>query len=456
MEQNTAHIVKMNVAIPTRQPERIQIIDALRGFALCGILIMNIPYFALPFQQGDDPRLFGELSSQANHFWWGFVRFYLEGSMRGLFSVLFGAGTILLLNRLEKRNAGMIPADIYFRRLLWLLIFGLINGFVLNWPGDILYHYAIVGMFIFAFRNASPKLLIGFIVLFVGITMLFAFLHKRDLFEMRAKGMEAQQLKKQEKKLTEKQEKELGAWEGFLKGRDTTENRKAAERMSKEVSEGSFGDVFETMSVWTAKLESTKFYGMFFFDIIIFFLLGFLLFKTGVITGEKSIGFYGIMAVAGYILGFGEGYFQYRHILLANFDPFAYYRLGGLPVSVYQVHRICTTLGHLGMLMVLYKSGFFNWILIPLARMGQMAFTNYLSQSIICGFIFYGYGFGFFGKFERYEIYYIWAVIIAFQMVFSMVWLRYFRFGPFEWAWRSLTYWKRQPFKKGPETVELP
>ena len=76
---------------------------------------------------------------------------------------------------------------------------------------------------------------------------------------------------------------------------------------------------------------------------------------------------------------------------------------------------------------------------------GQMAFTNYLMQSIICGFIFYGIGFGMYAQLQRYEVYYVVGVVWLLQIVYSHIWMHYFRFGPFEWLWRSLTYWKRQP-----------
>lgn len=456
MEENLTQVVKTNVAMPLHQQERIQVIDALRGFALCGILIMNILFFAMPFFQVEDPRLLGELDQPVNHFWWMFMKFFMEGSMRGLFSILFGAGTLLLLARLEKRNAGLAPADIYFRRLLWLFVFGLVNGFLLNWPGDILYHYAIVGMFIFPFRKASPKLLIGFIVFFVLVTMVMSFVKKRGLFEMRADGITAMQAKNEGKTLTKDQEEAMGGWEGFLKATDTAANREKAADFIKTIGEGGYFEVMGEMGKWTVKLESTKFYGGFFFDILIFFLIGILFYKTGIITGEKSIQFYALMAIAGYALGFGEGYFRYRQVIASNFDVFAYYRNGGLPVDVYQVHRICTTLGHLGLIMVLWKSNWFRWLLSPLSKMGQMAFTNYLGQSLICGLIFYGYGLAYFGKLQRFELYYVWAGVVLFQIIFSMVWLRFFRFGPLEWVWRSLTYWKSQPMKKGAEIVEMP
>ena len=87
-------------------------------------------------------------------------------------------------------------------------------------------------------------------------------------------------------------------------------------------------------------------------------------------------------------------------------------------------------------------------LLTMLARVGQMAFTNYLSQSIFCVLIFYGFGFGYFGKMERYQIYIVVGGIWLFQLVFSTIWLKYFLFGPFEWVWRTLTYWKKQPMRR--------
>ena len=79
---------------------------------------------------------------------------------------------------------------------------------------------------------------------------------------------------------------------------------------------------------------------------------------------------------------------------------------------------------------------------------GQMAFTNYLMQSLLVGLFFYGIGFGMFGKLQRFEIYYVVAATWILQIIWSHIWLKYFRFGPLEWCWRSLTYWKLQPFKK--------
>ena len=98
--------------------------------------------------------------------------------------------------------------------------------------------------------------------------------------------------------------------------------------------------------------------------------------------------------------------------------------------------------------MLMYKSGWFKWLFNLLRPVGQMAFTNYLMQSFLCGLIFYGIGFGMFGKLQRHEIYYVLIAVWVLQIIYSHIWLHYFRFGPMEWCWRSLTYSKKQPLKK--------
>jgi len=124
--------------------------------------------------------------------------------------------------------------------------------------------------------------------------------------------------------------------------------------------------------------------------------------------------------------------------------------------SYYQERRLLQAMGHLGLLMLLYKYRILVPVLNWLAKVGQMAFSNYLMQSIICAIIFDGFGFNLFGKLQRFEFYYVVVIIWIFQVIFSNVWLRYFRFGPFEWVWRSLTYWKKQPMKKNrPEPTPL-
>jgi uncharacterized protein len=147
------------LAAPISQSERIVILDALRGIAILGILLMNIPGFALPSPAYGDPTLMNEMGT-INFKTWYFVDWFLEGSQRALFSMLFGAGIILFVTRQEKKAEGLWPADYFFRRQLWLLAFGLFNAFVLLWFWYVLFHYACCGMILFAFRRLPVKKLL--------------------------------------------------------------------------------------------------------------------------------------------------------------------------------------------------------------------------------------------------------------------------------------------------------
>ena len=143
-----------NYVAPIAQKDRILFLDCIRGMALLGILIMNITAQGQAFQLYDSMDVRHSLTG-INFYAWGAETFLFEGTMRGLFSILFGAGTLLLINRLEKKNDGLLPADIYYRRLLWILVFGLIKAFILLWPGDALYPNALTGFLFCPFLNLS-------------------------------------------------------------------------------------------------------------------------------------------------------------------------------------------------------------------------------------------------------------------------------------------------------------
>ncbi len=140
MEQASSIPDKTTLAAPTAQKERIVILDSLRGFAILGILLMNIGSFSLP-GYGYDPSIINETGVNFNI--WYYVSLIPDGTQRALFSMLFGAGIILFVQSAEKKVNGIRPADFFFRRQLWLLVFSLFDVFVLLWPGDILLDYAL-------------------------------------------------------------------------------------------------------------------------------------------------------------------------------------------------------------------------------------------------------------------------------------------------------------------------
>ncbi len=431
-------------AAPVAQEERISIIDSIRGFALLGILLMNIPFFSDAYQVYFNLDLRNEYSGPNYYTWWA-VNGLFEGTMRALFSILFGAGSLLLLKRLEKKKMEITPADFYYRRMIWLLVFGVFNAFLLLWPGDILYTYAICGLFLYPLRNLKPKHLFLLALLLMLIANLRATLSMYDSKSTRIKGERALALEKNKKTLTEDQQEDKKKWEGYLEKHKKEAVMKEVEKERAAYSKGYFSLMGHLKEI-NVKIQSVMFYDELFWDALSFLILGMALFKLGILTGERSISFYWILLIVGYGLGLTMSYFNLSSALQVKFD---YTRIADkVIVNIYQERRLLLALGHLSVLMLLYKYKILKFLLRWLANVGQMAFSNYLMQSIICGIIFYGYGFGLYGKLERYEQYFVVLGVWIFQIIFSQVWLKYFRYGPFEWVWRSLTYWKLQPFRK--------
>ncbi|HEU4575769.1 MAG TPA: DUF418 domain-containing protein [Chitinophagaceae bacterium] len=425
--------------IPTEQ--RIDILDSIRGGALLGILVVTINFFGRPNEYFLNISYNNEYSG-INYYIWAIVVIFFSGAMRGLFSVLFGTSTILLLFRLEKRNSIISPPDIYYRRLIILMIFGMVDAYIFLWNNDILYAYAICGLFLFPFRNAKPKLLIAlgiFLLLIPGLKSTYT-LYK--LRELRQNGEVAVQLTREGKQLTAQQAENRQKWEAYQAASNkSTLKAKALQRLN-ETEKGYFSiakNNIETV-VWA---QSEYFYREEFLDIFPFLLIGMALLKLKILTGERSKKFYWGMALIGYAVGTTIGLLQLHTYLKTDFDETQY--INYLPFDLFQEKRLFMTAGHLGLLMLLYKYHLADWFMKLMAKVGQMTLTNYMMQAIIGAVIFYGFGFGLYGKLERYELYYVVLAIWIFQIIFSNVWMKYFKYGPVEWIWRSLTYLKIQP-----------
>ena len=230
-----------------------------------------------------------------------------------------------------------------------------------------------------------------------------------------------------------------------MKKRSDTASLKEEMQKNKKAILGNYTQLYKEQSGVSAMIAMEyTYYGL--WDVLIFMFIGMAFFKTGIITGKASIGLYGALTVLGLGIGLTLTYFMQKGFIDVKYNFFEI--LKTVKFSYYEISRTFRSLGLFGLIMLLYKSGLFKWLFKLFQPVGQMAFTNYLSQSILCGFIFFGVGLGFYGKLERYEIYILTGLIWCVQIAFSHVWLTWFRFGPFEWLWRSLTYWKIQPMRK--------
>jgi len=430
--------MNMEAVGPVGAGERINSVDVLRGFALLGILLMNILGFALPMAAYFNPRVAGGHTG-ANLWVWILQYVLFDGRMRGIFSMVFGAGALLLLTRGEQRGAGAAIADVYYRRILWLMLFGILHSYLIWW-GDILYPYALLGLMLFPLRRLTPKALL--IVAGIQIMVLTGMQIGEGfrLRKLRDDAAQADQAAARGQKLTDEQETAQKEWKEKQK-----EIFPGAADIKKEIDDyrGGYVSALKRRAKETMRWHSLPYYFPMIWDMLCMMLIGIAFVKLGVLTGERSYRFYAWMAVAGYGIGLPINAFAAWKSVQQGFEPL----LLMFTTSTYQIARVAVTLAHAAVLLLLVKAAALRWLTARLAAVGQMAFSNYISHSAICSALFYGYGFGWIGKLQRYQLYYIVPLIWTFQLIVSPIWLRHFRFGPLEWCWRSLTYWQKQPMR---------
>ena len=429
---------------PIAENQRIKLIDALRGVALLGILLMNIPGFSMPNYSSE---IYKNDPTNVNFWVSKIITVLFEGKMRAMFSMIFGAGILLFIAKKVKN--GLSVHGLFYRRMFWLLLFGLIHAHLILWIGDILYLYAVCGMIVYLFRNVNPKYLILAIPLVAIIDFSANTYFYQDIREKRIDYVEAKKAQSENKTLTADQNKALITWREV----EITmiPNREDAKENTQKMKSD-----YSTVASYLRPLAidgQTKYLFFGIWDSIALMLLGFALYKWGFLTGNWSKENYRKVMLIGYGIGLPlviystyYGYITYS-TMEANLKKMEEVSINWVEL-IYPFQRILLVMAHASALILLYKSNMMQGIFRRLEAVGQMAFTNYIMHSVICTLFFFGYGLNYYGVFEFYQIYYLVFAIWILQLIVSPIWLRHFNFGPLEWLWRSLTYWKLQPFKK--------
>ena len=394
--------------------QRIISIDVLRGFAVLGILIMNIQCFSMIFSAYDNPTVYGDLTG-INKWVWMLSHIIADQKFMSIFSILFGAGIILMTDNLEKK--GLHSTGLHYRRMMWLLIFGLLHAYLL-WFGDILVSYALVGMIAYLFRKKTPKTL-----LIVGISLIVVPFLLSLFFNWSMSYWPEESI------------------------RDTLEKWQPDKEIIEHnilIYRGSWTDQMENRIPIALMIQTLVFFMYSLWRVCGLMLIGMALYKLKVLSASRSSKFY----LWFLIIGFLVGYFLVITGMIKNFSAgwtMEYSMFGGKLFNYWG--SIFVSFGYIGLVMLFCKSNLFSGFKKLLAAVGRMAFTNYILQTLICTTIFYGHGFGFYGKVERGgQILIVFGVWI-FSVLLSYYWLKYFRFGPLEWLWRSLSYMKFQPIK---------
>jgi len=444
---NVSTPVGAEAPAPIARPERITALDTLRGFAVLGILLINITAFGMFHAAWDDPIVTGGATG-INLWTWLVFHVLAEGKMRALFSMVFGASAILLTSRLEK--TGTSSGDIYYRRTLWLMLFGIAHAYLLWWA-DILYSYALCGLALYPFRRLTPKVLLVIGMALAVCDSAWTVRESLKTRDMIAQARKAGEAAAHGQRLSPEQEDVLKQWHDWR-----AEHRPSLDELAKDAAEWQGSP----LSVLRARAELVPFFHEHAYyspasgnvDYWSMMFIGMALFKWGVFGAARSRRFYAWMTLVGFGVGLPLNCYTGWAIIRTNFDPVSH----DLINWNYHIARLSMALGYAGLIMLLCKSGTARRLTSLLSPVGQMAFTNYILQSVICTLIFTGYGLGLYGRLERYQLYFVVAAIWVVLTITSATWLRYFRLGPLEWCWRSLTYWKRQPITITPTRIADP
>lgn len=423
--------------LPVEQAERIYSLDILRGIVLLGILLMNIVGYGL-WGAYRDPTVAGGADG-LNLVVWKTTSMFFEGTMRALFSLLFGVGMFVLTDRLENKGGGINVADIYFRRTLWLMFFGLVHAYLLLWGGEILFSYGVMGLLIFSFRKMAPKHLAVIAIFLIICGSIWDYADHRSNIKLVQNASIAKQYISEGKPLTMELKKAQAKWEEKQYERSQEFLNDKIENMRK-----GYFQIVAFLAPHNKEEDMRSWYRWDPWDILSMMLLGIALFKWNVLTAGRSYKLYAFMVLIGYTIGLSINYYELQVILNSKFSFLGFSQA----TLTYYWGRLFTAMGHIGLIMIFCKLPILRWLKTSLASVGKMALTNYLMHSVICMIVFKGVGFGMFGKLQRYELYYVVISIWIFQLIVSPIWLTYFRFGPAEWLWRSLTYLKMQPIKK--------
>jgi uncharacterized protein len=346
-------------------------------------------------------------------------------------------------------QTGRPVTGLFYRRMFWLVLFGAMHAHLILWVGDILYLYGICGMILYLFRNVNPR----YLVLIVFLMAMTDFAANTVLYQivrgMRISYVEAKSAETEGKTLTEDQQQAIERWRGL----ETSfiPNRTDAEENTRKMK-SDYSTVASYIRPIAFKLQ-TMLLPIEVWDSLALMLLGLALYKWGFFSGNWANRSYWITMAIGYGIGLPLVIYSHYHSYLhyPNIEAMLA-RMEAMPIQwtglIYPFQRILLVMAHVSALVLLYKAGFMQGLFGRLEAVGQMAFTNYIMQSVICTLFFFGYGLNYFGELQYYQLYFVVAAIWLLQLIVSPLWLQFFLFGPLEWLWRSLTYWRIQPFRR--------
>lgn len=418
------HDVAQAAIAPVISGERFASLDFIRGIAVMGILAANIVAFGQPWSAYLWPDAFLVPANDPGGWLWIGQLVLVDGKMRGLFTLLFGAGMMLFVEKAWANGSGRW---LQFRRLVWLLLFGLVHYFLI-WRGDILTSYAMIGaVALLCLRwKAKTQFIVGLLGYVVGAALYAAMMVPLPFIADTPMGEQPAYAETRANLETGKQDalsddaamaslKTAGDYVGLTTFR--------AEEHAQEIFVNSMMFVFETLPLM---------------------LIGVALFRFGLFNGEMSSPRIRRWAWAGLLIGIA------LHVaigLWVKAGGFTYYgTLAGI-IGASPLPRLPMLLGMAVLLSDLGNQAT-GWLGQRISAAGRAAFTNYLGTSVVMMLVFHGWALGLFGKLDRPQLYLVVLLAWVVMLAWSKPWLERFRFGPLEWLWRCLTYGKLFPLRR--------
>lgn len=404
---------------------RLRTLDAVRGVAVMGILLLNIIDMAMPGYAYVDPNFYGGATG-ANWWEWAIAYVVADGKMRGLFTMMFGASTVLIAER--SFAGGQSPARTHYTRMATLFVFGLIHAYLI-WSGDILVLYSICGALTFVAWRWRPRLLLTIGVALLAFKLVNGITAYQQVGALRVAAAQPGASAAQK-----------AAWHSF-----ESESAPPKATIPAELAGhlGSYGDALRRR-IPTAFFMQTVISREALFDTIGLMLIGMALFRTGFFSGAWDRRSY--WRVAAPIPLIWLCYLP----LVAWLQRTAFSPLTLIATEAIQLTllRPFLSLGYAALVVLFIQSGSVRWLADRIVATGRMAFSNYLGTSILCTLIFNGYGLGWYGYLQRWQCLIVVAIVWLLMLAWSKPWLQRFEYGPFEWLWRSAARGRLQPLRR--------
>ncbi|MEO8618152.1 MAG: DUF418 domain-containing protein [Sphingomicrobium sp.] len=403
--------------------ERIFSLDVIRGIAVMGIFSVNVVAFAMIEQAYFNPAAYGGTQG-ADRLVWALNLLLIDGKMRSLFSMLFGASMLLVIERAEA--AGQSGIAVHIRRMLILLGIGLAHYFLL-WFGDILTLYAITGLVAVWFRNWRPRKLMvgGVIATLVGLMIFAAWIVEQHGAQLAAHAPHAS----------------LAAIDHWNDGMGSFVPTRQAIADDLAIHRGGWWTLVDHKLGNTGELLTATM--VFLPETLGLMLFGMAGYKSGFLTGQWPLPAYRRFALITVSGGFAAFALLVWADLSSNFDIITLF--GGFVVGV-TPFRIAMAAGYAALIVLATRHH--GWLVQRIAATGRAAFTNYLGTSLIAAFVFYGWGFGLYGSVSRAQAWLLVPIVWAIMLLWSKPWLDRYRYGPLEWLWRSLSRGRLQPMRR--------